>query len=763
LASSSSSSSSSFTATTAARSTTLKRSERVETRSAHESWSCDDVAHWLSHQLRWSDALVAAFQTHQIDGFVLARITRDELAELIGTVSDDLWREFRHHIGLLLSVNRDSVAAAPAAASLHAASHAASSVSINDALDDAALAFILERLTFTSFTTVTRVCRRWHRLFHTARLWMPLCVGSWRRVGLDAVQSWQPEDLLLQTASHLVTRAAARSTAPIYVVHGLTTLRFAVSFLTREVRSLCAALSEWAVSPSAAADIADARLKRDASCYATVPRDEVPLLRRLSQQWQTLHDFLQLVARTCVCLLRHHIVLHAREFEAICQSLYLLDVRLRLCNTREPSEHAAVVITRQPFPFPVRLHDRLGSISGIGPLEVRLTLSPFVSLVDECSVRVRVAPSDALYASGSTAPLGASAPVRLEHLVFRDVFHGRLCVRCEAATLAARSPALVSHVVPSATLHVVDLQALTAPLSARAGDAAALVLELAQLVHGLAFADGVALWNVLVQALNGVFVKAVRPVSGEPRGLSQADIVYLHERFFERRRVVTHAMFHAFWQWFAPVVATLRYRRHMATLWACGLISGFVSRQETDQRLTASGLVVGTFILRFSESEAGAITISKVAAVQARPAAQAPLPMIRHYVLSDGEHLATRTLPELLLTDDSLVDVLQERHIVAYDCTLLPACADIDDAILLGGDPAAPDECDVVHEPECRVHVALQKRSKRQVLRQFWRADQLRHAAGPAAAAAAATWQVTSDDDLSEYASLQSLQDLVFV
>jgi hypothetical protein len=439
-------------------------------------------------------------------------------------------------------------------------------------------------------------------------------------------------------------------------------------------------------------------------------------------------------------------------------------VRLRMCNTREPSDqHAAVVITRQPFPFPVRLHDRLGSISGIGPLEVRLTLSPFVSLVDGGGgVCVRVTPSDVLFASGSTVPVTASAPVRLEHVVFKDAFHGQLCIRCEAATLAARSAALVPHIVPSETVHAIDLQAVTAPLSARAGgDAHALVSELALLVYRQAFADGWAHWNVLVQAIIGVFVRAVRPVSGEPRGLSQADIVYLHERFFARRRVVTSTMFQTFWQWFAPVIGTLRYRRHMATLWACGLVSGFATRQEIDQRLTASGLVLGTFILRFSESEAGAITISKVAAVQSRQAQAAPLPMIRHYVLSDEEHLGTRTLPELLLTDDSLLDILQERHIVAYDCTLQPPCDDIDDAILNGDPTTQTDECTVVHEPECRVHVALQKRSKRQVLRQFWRADQLRQNGG--AAEAPMTWQAASDDDLAEYPSLQSLQDLVFV
>jgi hypothetical protein len=794
LPSSSSPTSSAHTATTASAVFPIKRSQRIATRTRFDTWSVDDVCAWVREQLRWSDVRVDAFRANQIDGAVLTRLTRDELAELLGHAPDDAdWAEFTHHVRLLLPSNTDvDITASSSSSSTSSTSSASvtSVISINDALDDTVLARVLDRLSFTSFTTVTRVCRRWHRLFHSARLWMPLCLNSWRRMGSQAVTDWSLHELMHRSALTLRDSAPLScSLAPVFVVHGLTTLRFAVNFLTREVRLLYAALADWAAA-SPAADIADALAGRDASAYAA-DRADVPRLRRLTQQWLTLYDFLQVVCQTCVCLLRHHIVLHALEFDAVCQSLYLLHVRLRLCDPRlalgdaERREHAALVICRQPFPYPVRVHDRLASIVGVGPLEVRLALSPFVQLVDE-SVALRVVTDhmahscDVLVAKGAAASIGAHAPARFEQLVFKQPYQGRLRVRCEGVQLSARSAdALVPHVVPSATVHAIDLQCVTAPLIASAGDSLALVAALGALIQRVAFttthdAQPYAHWNVLVQAINGAFVRSVRPVAVAARGLSKEDIDYLHARFFERRRNVTVAMFQRFWDWFGPVLHSLRYRRHMATLWASGFISGLVTRHETDRRLSSSGLVVGTFCLRFSESEPGAITISKVAVVAAQSPRgnSAPLPSIRHYVINEAEYLTKHTLPSLLLTDESLVDILQERHVSAFD-VMMRTDDDISDLILdVGGDPddaaaLLARECSVEHEPECRAHMVLQKRSKKQVLRQFWRADQLRATdtatAGNLLEVPAAQWQVASDEDLGDYHSIQSLQDLVFV
>jgi len=65
-----------------------------------------------------------------------------------------------------------------------------------------------------------------------------------------------------------------------------------------------------------------------------------------------------------------------------------------------------------------------------------------------------------------------------------------------------------------------------------------------------------------------------------------------------------------FWEWFYRIMVLTS--NHLKGPWSEGYIMGFVSKQEVEQILIDNSMVNGTFILRFSDSEIGGITIAYV-------------------------------------------------------------------------------------------------------------------------------------------------------
>ena len=65
-----------------------------------------------------------------------------------------------------------------------------------------------------------------------------------------------------------------------------------------------------------------------------------------------------------------------------------------------------------------------------------------------------------------------------------------------------------------------------------------------------------------------------------------------------------------FWEWFYRIM--ILTSNHLKGPWSEGYIMGFVSKLEVEQILLDNSMVNGTFILRFSDSEIGGITIAYV-------------------------------------------------------------------------------------------------------------------------------------------------------
>uniref|UniRef100_A0A1A8SIN4 Signal transducer and activator of transcription n=1 Tax=Nothobranchius rachovii TaxID=451742 RepID=A0A1A8SIN4_9TELE len=131
------------------------------------------------------------------------------------------------------------------------------------------------------------------------------------------------------------------------------------------------------------------------------------------------------------------------------------------------------------------------------------------------------------------------------------------------------------------------------------------------------------LWPQLCEAINMKYKAEVQ----SNRGLSEENLVFLAQKAFSstsnnpddyRSMTMTWSQFNreslpgrnfTFWQWFDGVMELTK--KHLKPHWNDGAILGFVNKQQAQDMLMSKPN--GTFLLRFSDSEIGGITIAWVA------------------------------------------------------------------------------------------------------------------------------------------------------
>uniref|UniRef100_A0A671NHT1 Signal transducer and activator of transcription n=1 Tax=Sinocyclocheilus anshuiensis TaxID=1608454 RepID=A0A671NHT1_9TELE len=131
------------------------------------------------------------------------------------------------------------------------------------------------------------------------------------------------------------------------------------------------------------------------------------------------------------------------------------------------------------------------------------------------------------------------------------------------------------------------------------------------------------LWPQLCEALNMKYKSEVH----SDRGLSEDNLVFLAQKAFSSssnnpedycNMTITWSQFNreslpgrnfTFWQWFDGVIELMK--KHLKSHWNDGAILGFLNKQQAQDMLMSKPN--GTFLLRFSDSEIGGITIAWVA------------------------------------------------------------------------------------------------------------------------------------------------------
>ncbi|GAM18948.1 hypothetical protein SAMD00019534_021230 [Acytostelium subglobosum LB1] len=176
-------------------------------------------------------------------------------------------------------------------------------------------------------------------------------------------------------------------------------------------------------------------------------------------------------------------------------------------------------------------------------------------------------------------------------------------------------------------------------------------------------------WPHFVNILQKHFLKATKQSPIQPtRQLSLYDFSYLNATFFGNRAFVSHKDFDQFWTWFGKSLQTLRYKRHISTLWQNGLIFMFLRRENVGSVL--KGQEAGTFVILFSETFPGQLEISYVSNERG-PGEQGPPELkIKHYLVQPNDTSGSkRTLPDFLNECPQFSHILQLNVSALSQCT----------------------------------------------------------------------------------------------
>lgn len=144
---------------------------------------------------------------------------------------------------------------------------------------------------------------------------------------------------------------------------------------------------------------------------------------------------------------------------------------------------------------------------------------------------------------------------------------------------------------------------------------------------------------LFANTLHQHFIKSTRQVLDQPRrALSPQDWHYIHHRYFNGSGLVNQQQVLDFWVWFGGLVQTLRFKRHINSLWFDGLIFGIISKEQCNKELNQHE--VGTFLIRFSETFPGLFAVAYVS--------DDPFERVKHYLVKPEDTGSQKTLPDFL-------------------------------------------------------------------------------------------------------------------
>mmetsp|Transcript_30647 Transcript_30647/g.85838 ORF Transcript_30647/g.85838 Transcript_30647/m.85838 type:complete len:610 (+) Transcript_30647:1-1830(+) len=167
-----------------------------------------------------------------------------------------------------------------------------------------------------------------------------------------------------------------------------------------------------------------------------------------------------------------------------------------------------------------------------------------------------------------------------------------------------------------------------------------------------AFSNNDMSWVRFANLLQNHYMKATRQDPELPdRPLSLHDINYIHRLLFYGQETVSQKDFDSFWKWFGKVLQKIRHQKPFCQLWNKGLISGFVSKPEANELL--QGQQAGAFLIRFSERAAG-----KLAIAYNRLSEETGKIETSHYLIAPHDKKETMTIPDFLGQCDSYVHFL---------------------------------------------------------------------------------------------------------
>mmetsp|Transcript_1183 Transcript_1183/g.1612 ORF Transcript_1183/g.1612 Transcript_1183/m.1612 type:complete len:605 (+) Transcript_1183:108-1922(+) len=126
--------------------------------------------------------------------------------------------------------------------------------------------------------------------------------------------------------------------------------------------------------------------------------------------------------------------------------------------------------------------------------------------------------------------------------------------------------------------------------------------------------------------------------SAPSRGITSWEYKYIHEKFFDNAPKLTKDKANIFWAWFGHVLTTIRFKRHIKTMWSAGFIYGLINKKDCAKLL--SNQEPGVFLIRFSDSIAGSFAIAYTTNDNNE--------RVKHYLVKPEDIGANKSLPEFL-------------------------------------------------------------------------------------------------------------------
>jgi len=157
-------------------------------------------------------------------------------------------------------------------------------------------------------------------------------------------------------------------------------------------------------------------------------------------------------------------------------------------------------------------------------------------------------------------------------------------------------------------------------------------------------------WAQFANILHKHFLSATRQDLSMPeRPLHFYEMRYFHQRISGGNAIVTQQQASQFFNWFGNVERTIRFKRHVFTLWCQGLIYGFFSKEYCEKALSTQG--VGSFLVRFSESQPGLFAVAYVS--------EDPEERIKHYLVKAEDIGSNKALPDFLRESEPFQYILK--------------------------------------------------------------------------------------------------------
>lgn len=153
-------------------------------------------------------------------------------------------------------------------------------------------------------------------------------------------------------------------------------------------------------------------------------------------------------------------------------------------------------------------------------------------------------------------------------------------------------------------------------------------------------------WCYFANVLHRRFLKATKQTAADPsRPFSLGDWRFFHEKFFQNCDVISSDQIVSFWKWFGPIMQTLRFKKHINSLWFSGILFGIVSKEFCTKHLENQRN--GTFIVRFSEKFPGLFAVAYVCD-DGEVGEGGTCERVKHYLVKPEDTGSQKSLPDFL-------------------------------------------------------------------------------------------------------------------